>query len=738
MKWIGKIVDIAIPLLFHTLFLFVPLFFTNVNDELFEFNKMLAVYVIALLLVFFYICRCILAKKILWKRTLLDIPIVLFLGSQLLSTIFSIHLRTSLFGYYSRFNGGLFSLLSYIWIYYAFINLIEPKQIKSFITSLLIGGALSSLYAFPEHFGHSPSCLLFSGKFDDACWVQDVRTRIFGTFGQPNWLSAYMGMLIPIALVQFILSLQEKAKTVKRWAATTIYALLALLFTLVDLYTNSRSGIAGELLALLFLGGSIIVFFFFAQNHLRKKIKASIVVSVLGILFFLLLTVQSRILSSSKTVQDFLAKIHINFQTSQQSNSPSTTQGGNQLEIGGSESGQIRAVVWKGALDVWRRYPVFGSGVETFAYSYFKDRPKEHNLLSEWDFLYNKAHNEFLNFLATTGTVGLFSYLVLIIALTLGPLFVTVHLYRSKKIVSFDLFLFVCAFTAGLFELHISNFFGFSTVMVCVLMYIFPAMLLKLIEWEKEKKSTPTTLPQFFSFHQNEVLHGDQISIIAVAGILIAIPILYVFKSWNADRIYALGKQSEAIDPQGAFLDLKQATEILPSEPTFHDELSVSAAQLAISFAKAGDSTSAAQLATYAIQESDTTIQQNPVHTNFYKSRTKVFFILAQLDPSFYANAQQTLLKAEVLSPTDPKLVYNLALIQLVYGNDEMYRQLLLKALDLRPIDYQMRTALATSYEKDKQYQKALEQYQYVLQYIDPNNATSKQHIASISAILRK
>jgi putative inorganic carbon (hco3(-)) transporter len=60
----------------------------------------------------------------------------------------------------------------------------------------------------------------------------------------------------------------------------------------------------------------------------------------------------------------------------------------------------------KGAWELTKKYPLFGSGVETFAYSYYNVRPVEHNLVTEWDFLYNKAHNEFLNYAATTGFVG--------------------------------------------------------------------------------------------------------------------------------------------------------------------------------------------------------------------------------------------------------------------------------------------------------------------------------------------
>ena len=57
------------------------------------------------------------------------------------------------------------------------------------------------------------------------------------------------------------------------------------------------------------------------------------------------------------------------------------------------------------------KYPLFGTGVETFAYSYGFVRPIAHNLTSEWDYVYNKAHNEYFNYLALTGFLGLGAYL---------------------------------------------------------------------------------------------------------------------------------------------------------------------------------------------------------------------------------------------------------------------------------------------------------------------------------------
>ena len=93
------------------------------------------------------------------------------------------------------------------------------------------------------------------------------------------------------------------------------------------------------------------------------------------------------------------------------SNSPTPVPSPNS---GGTESANIRMNVWSGAINAWRANPIFGTGVETFAFAYYKYKPVGQNLTSEWNFLYNKAHNEYLNYLATTGLFGLGSYLLMI------------------------------------------------------------------------------------------------------------------------------------------------------------------------------------------------------------------------------------------------------------------------------------------------------------------------------------
>jgi len=107
---------------FSLLFLLVPLILTPVNYELFEFNKMMVTYAVTVVITSAWIVKMIATRNIAIAKTLLTIPIVLFFVSQLIASVFSMDQHVSWFGYYSRFNGGMLSVVSYILLYYAFVS----------------------------------------------------------------------------------------------------------------------------------------------------------------------------------------------------------------------------------------------------------------------------------------------------------------------------------------------------------------------------------------------------------------------------------------------------------------------------------------------------------------------------------------------------------------------------------------------------------------------------------------
>ena len=407
--------------LFYLLFFLVPLIFSPQNSELFEYPKMMLTYGLTIMIVATWLIKMVLAKKIIYKRTFLEIPLLLYLGSHILSTVFSIDPHVSIWGYYSRFHEGLLASISYILLYFAAVSNLNKEEVKKIFYVSLASGVIVSVWGILEHFGGSISCILTTGKFNDDCWIQDVRNRVFATLGQPNWMAAYLDILILIAL-----SFSKKIK------------FLSLLFFAALLFTKSRSGILG-------LGAGLGIFLVFYLKKINKSFLVLLSLLALLVLFFGLPFAQTEKYSLENLFKNKSNPVGANH------DSPLPNP-----DLNISESGDIRKVVWTGAVKIWQRYPIFGSGVETFGYAYYLDRPVEHNLLSEWDFLYNKAHNEYLNILATTGTVGIIAYLIVIASAAKQS-------YKNP------------ALFAAWVSILVTNFFGFSVVIIGLYFFLIPA-----------------------------------------------------------------------------------------------------------------------------------------------------------------------------------------------------------------------------------------------------------------------
>lgn len=703
----------AIFSFFNILILTVPLFFTFNTEELFEFNKMILTYFLTLCISGLWITRMIWHRKIIFRPTKLDVPIMLFVLSQLLSTLFSIHPYTSLLGYYTRFHGGLLSTLSYVTLYYAFVSNIELKQLKGFFITLFAGAGIVSVYGILEHFGHSFSCFLATQgqAFDTACWIQDVKNRVFASFGQPNWLAAYLITLLPLSV--FLTHAAQKTHT--KWLG--IISVGSLLLTLI--FTRSRSGILGAAVGL-FIFGLVFLYVGWRKDHLRTfktHTQSWHIWVILGLFLLIFANFETPFFPAFKTL--ILPKPKQEQPVTPQDTAPPA----NRLDIGGTDSGEIRKIVWEGAIKVWKRYPILGSGVETFGYSYYQDRPVEHNYVSEWDFLYNKAHNEFLNFLATTGAFGFLSYCFLLISFffhTTRRMRNAIELDRHQRAILYG------SLMAGVVSLTISNFFGFSTVMVTIILFIyfalselFEAPLLPASQIPKELQNWQYTATVFM----------------AVIGLILTYKI---YAYWSADVAFTRGKAmlSQGLLEPGLY-ELSRAISKNPEEALFYDTLAEQYASYSILFANAGQATDSAELGHRAIQASDLVMELNPRQTNYYKSRARIFINLAQFDPQYLQQAKTTLVQARTLAPTDPKIVYNLGLIELWLGNSKEGISQLQAATALKP-DYEVaHWQLIQEYEKENKISEAKAELVYILEHINPDSKQAQDKLASLSAQLK-
>lgn len=644
-------------LIYFSFFLLIfatPLIFTFVNSELFELPKMYFVYLMTIIITALHLINWSLGNTTLYKKTFLNIPILLFLISQTISTFISIDPHTSFFGYYSRLNGGLLCFLDFSVLYFILPNYLNSKFKNQFINTVLLSGIFISFYGIAQHFG-----------IDKNLWVQDVQSRVFSTLGQPNWLAAFLVIIIPLSLHKSIESFSQK-----KYFLSIFYNLSSTIYYLALLFTKSKSGI----IACIF---SIFIYFIFKIfSDIKTKVLSK---NLKTYSLFLILILLSLLVSNP--IKDKLF-----FTSPKQSKDGSNINQQSNLNITPSED--IRKIVWQGAFDLWKQYPIFGTGVETFAYSYYWTRPIEHNLTSEWEFLYNKAHNEYLNFLATTGTIGFVTYLFLIIT-------ILIKTFKDKPI--------FCSILA----LLITNLVGFSVVTTSLLLFLLPTLSL---EYKPSAKS----------------LKSKKYLIIPI--ILLSLYLLQKnINFYTADVFYAKSTNfDQNSNYQTAYKLISQSLNLRPNEPEYLTQAALLESKLTII-------TKDNSYIDTAINHINQAIKLSPANINIWKQRSQIFYYLSTIDKQYFQESISSLLQVVTLAPTDAKNFFTIGQFLESANLIDQAIPYYQKAIDLKSNYDHAYFALGQIYFAQKKYDLAKQNLELTLKY-NPLSSEAQTLILQIPA----
>lgn len=628
--------------LYYLLFFLTPFLFSSANSELFELPKMYFVYGLTLIILIIHCYQYLRGQVIFFRHTFLDWPILIFIASQIVSTIFSVDIHTSIFGYYSRLNGGVLSLLAYSILYWILVAHLDKKFKENIIKFSLFSGLLVSLYGIAQHFG-----------IDKNIWVQDVQSRVFSTLGQPNWLAALLCILLPFSLDKFFNS--------SSFIHKSYFILLTSSFYLCLLFTKSKSGIIAAIIS---IGIYLLISF------LKNKVSFINRKSYFIFLIFIFLTI---FINNPIKNYFFPAKQIISKQRS---------------DILVTPSEDIRKLVWAGSFQLWQQFPLFGTGPETFAYTYYWVRPAAHNLTSEWNFLYNKSHNEYLNYLATTGSFGFAAYLLLI----------GIILYKTRKFP---------AIFASFVSILITNAVGFSVVVVALWFYLLPSFSL-----------SPAPTPP----SPKKYLRIISVLLIFISTFLFIKNLFY----YLADITYA---QSETYDSQQQYTpgyqQIKLSLNYRGNEPTYL----IKAADLS---AKMALTTKDQKYVTQAIDLISQATKISPFNVNQWKEKSQVYYYLSAIDSKYYLYALDALTKATKLAPSDAASFYMLG---------EFYNRI--DATDQAIANYQTAISLKSNYDyayfalgriylNQKKYAEAKTNFESTLK-IAPDNLDAKNYLAFIA-----
>jgi len=266
------------------------------------------------------------------------------------------------------------------------------------------------------------------------------------------------------------------------------------------------------------------------------------------------------------------------------------------------------------------------------------------------------------------------------------------------------------AFLASIASIVITNFYGFSVVTVGLFFFFLPVCL-TISQNQFELKQLQFASP-------NTSNNNGAIAWIGVGGglFLTIFILIFTLNYYQADLAYNFSenylKQSEVLQ---ADKEITTALQLHPGNANYWLHKGLVSAQTAflVDYKDASDSSGLVKHFTkQAVEYTQTALLKNQVHINLYKSAARVYITLGLIDPQYTQFAIQTLKIAAQLSPADPQIPTNIALLYQQNQNYAEAESLFKQAIALKS-DYALAyTLLAQMYEEQKDYPKAIEAYQ--------------------------
>lgn len=318
--------------------------------------KLLLARLLVLVLLAMWLARAVQERRIVIRRTPLDVVWLVFLGSASLSTVLATNVNVAVFGIYSRYD-GLLTFLTYAAVFWLAVQSIDgPDQARSLLRTLLAGAYVAAAIAIVQTVADTMKA--------------GTLARAYGTFGQWNVLGTFLAMAWPLAL--------SELASARSAAGRVLAANVCLVVGAALLLTFSRSAwIAAA------LGSAVVV----ARGSWWRDKRMPAIAAAIGIAG-LVLVAGLALVGGSRLEGAVVARA-------------STV-----LEP--AEWGP-RPLIWRDSLRLIAASPIIGYGPDTFGLVYPRfDTVYFHEPI-------DKAHAEVLQIAATQGLVGIAAYAFMVI-----------------------------------------------------------------------------------------------------------------------------------------------------------------------------------------------------------------------------------------------------------------------------------------------------------------------------------
>jgi hypothetical protein len=347
----------------------LPLAYWWDTYDRFVLPKLLVARVLLIGLSILFLTRVIATGSLTIKRTPLDLPLLAFVVSALISTVFAYNQNVAVFGTYSRYD-GLLTILTYAGLFWLSVQTLrtapsptlprtagegDSDDARVLFRVLLASGYLVAAIAILQAVGDST--------------VFGYRVPAFGTLGQQNVLGAFLVLLCPLAFRELVAANSWSVRVVALNVLAVLVAALVL--------TLSRSAWVGAALA-------VVVLIVGRRPTLRPRIVGGAIVLVV------VLVASFGLAGGLQLERQIQARA---------------------LTIFSPSAWGPRPAIWQDSVRLITSRPILGYGPDNVGLVY--PRFQATNLgRSQVD----KAHAESLQVAATQGLVGLAAYALVLAA----------------------------------------------------------------------------------------------------------------------------------------------------------------------------------------------------------------------------------------------------------------------------------------------------------------------------------
>jgi len=298
---------------------------------------------------------------------------------------------------------------------------------------------------------------------------------------------------------------------------------------------------------------------------------------------------------------------------------------------------QSRLHIWEPAIKMIKDYPFIGTGIDTFKTVFPSYEGTDFARIDGANVSSRTAHNEYLNYAATSGLFGLGAYLLLLYAWAIAAL-------RSfSRENDGQMKLYMLASAAAITAYLTQNFFSFGVAAINTFFYLLLAAHSSHYMLTRNARSA-----EIIIFKKTGAPAYVLCALLAVPAIL-GIVYFYGFYSadvhYNRGRIYgnAYNKWDVAVQEH------MKAVQICPDEVKYHVYLGLAYERYAMGLS---DAQTRNLYLKSALSYYQSGVKLNPGNSYYWANNGRIYTILAQYeDPKYYADALRNFEEAVKRAP---------------------------------------------------------------------------------------